>query len=120
MLRVFKWGTVSFIVLSTFGYISWVWFNFHSPYHWIKLWIGLGYGLAWGAAIIHWLHDLHKWKSWIANEKEMKRLKAELDWLVNHPPPYRCPDCGIVSHNPHDFHNQYCGFCQEFKGDRFR
>ena len=29
---------------------------------------------------------------------------------------FKCPDCFMVSHNPNDIENSYCGNCHQFKG----
>lgn len=120
MTRILRWGTVGFMVVSTFGWIGWLWFMVHTPPHWLKNFIGLGYGCAFGCAIVHWFHDIQKYRQWDLDEKRWTHWHKEFKEFLKNPPPFRCPDCGIISHNPNDFHNQYCGFCCEFKGDRFR
>jgi hypothetical protein len=31
--------------------------------------------------------------------------------------PFRCPHCGVVSHNPHDAEERYCARCHLFVDD---
>lgn len=47
------------IIVSTIGFIAWFWLNFHSPSnHPVFTLIGIGYGLAWGGAIVSWIRLL--------------------------------------------------------------
>ena len=32
--------------------------------------------------------------------------------------PFRCPFCGMVSHNPHDAEHHYCGNCHVFVDEK--
>jgi hypothetical protein len=36
---------------------------------------------------------------------------------VTAPPSFTCPDCGMVSYNPNDISNRYCGACCRFVDD---
>lgn len=33
-------------------------------------------------------------------------------------PAFTCPDCGRISHNPHDVAQRYCGHCHIFFDDQ--
>jgi hypothetical protein len=33
------------------------------------------------------------------------------------PPPFTCPCCGIVSYNPNDLEQGYCGLCHDWTAD---
>ena len=40
--------------------------------------------------------------------------------IMEQPTHIVCPKCGMVSHNPHDIQQRYCGHCRAFHDDLMR
>ncbi len=124
MSRVFKWGTIIFMVGSTAGYFGWIWFTFHLPketgQHFLRFIIGMGFGFTFGCAMVHWAKDIIQSKQWAETEKELAEHHKKFEEYMKNPPPFRCPDCGLDSRSKEDTLNLFCSFCREPKGHRFR
>jgi hypothetical protein len=54
------------------------------------------------AYVEHEIHDL------------FKQLQAYTPAPANEPPSIFCPKCGLVSYNPNDIEQRYCGSCHEW------
>jgi hypothetical protein len=62
------------------------------------------------------LRDLHR-QFWSHYQGQATRLPPRPSATDMPTPSLVCPQCGRVSHNPHDVAQRYCGFCHVFLDD---
>lgn len=80
------------------------------------------------------IQAMRVWARWLSSHATLMDLHAclpvdvqavrtwaeQLHRLVGLPdegPTFKCPDCGAVSHNPHDLAHRFCGRCDRFVDD---
>jgi len=97
------------MIMGAAGFLSWIYLNvLMREFFMLRGIIGLGYGMCFGCAMVHWYQDLRKYGKWERDEKIWDNWREKIS-------PFRCPDCGMISHNPNDAKYSFCGFCQAFK-----
>lgn len=108
MFKIMKFSNMIFMALATAGFVSWFLLNHEiDAYFGQKILVAMGFGVCYSCAMVYWITDISKLNKW---ERQVEMFKEKLNGIA-----FRCPDCGMVSHNPNDAINSYCGFCRAYK-----